>query len=172
MPRPTEIAGKAVGKAKGAKQALEGHFGIMKRLAEEHGEVSMLLERCSKAEDPGEREELFLKIREELLSHAKAEEKIFYSRLMKSTESRELTEHSIDEHREMEEIIDRLATMGYEGDDWAELFDELEQSFTEHVKEEENDLFAKAKDVLDDDEIKKLEKVYLEERKAEKQRLH
>ena len=39
MPRPTELAGKAIGKMKGLRQGLAGHRGIMKRLAEEHGEV-------------------------------------------------------------------------------------------------------------------------------------
>lgn len=172
MPRPTEMAGKAAGKMKAAKQVLAGHAGIMRKLAEEHGEVSILLKRCSQADDPAKRQELFTKIREELLSHAKAEEKVFYSRLKKHVESLELTEHAIEEHREIEEMIERLSTMGYEGDDWAELFDELEQSVVEHVKEEEQELFAKADDVLSKDELESMEQTYIAARAAEKQRLH
>ena len=172
MPRPTNITGKAAGKMKGMKQGLEGHSGIMRKLAEEHGEVSMLLEKCSLTSDPEKRRELFSKIREELLSHAKGEEKIFYARLKQFDESRELVQHATEEHQEVEDMVDRLSTMGYSGDDWGELFDELEDSVKEHVKQEEHEMFAAAKDVLDDDELKDLEQRYIQAKNAEKQRLH
>jgi hemerythrin superfamily protein len=172
MPRPTNITGKAAGKMKAMKHGLEGHGGIMKKLAEEHGEVSMLLEKCSRVSDPEKRRELFSKIREELLSHAKGEEKIFYARLKQFDESRDIVQHATEEHQEVEDMIDRLSTMGYAGDDWGELFDELKDSVKEHVKEEESEMFAAAKDVLDDDELKELEQRYLQAKNAEKQRLH
>jgi CRISPR/Cas system-associated endonuclease Cas1 len=166
------MAGKAVGKVKGAKQVLEGHTGIMKRLAEEHGEVSVLLKRCTVVDDPEQRRELFTQIQEQLMSHAKAEEKILYAVLRQHAETNELTEHAIEEHQEMEDMVDRLSTMGYEGDDWAELFDELEQSVRDHVEEEERDLFAKAKHVLDDQQLKEMEARYIDARAAEMRRFH
>jgi hemerythrin superfamily protein len=172
MPRPTNITGKAAGKMKAVKHRLEGHVGIMRKLAEEHGEVSMLLEKCSLTKDPEKRRELFSMIRQELLSHAKGEEKIFYARLKQFDEAREIVLRATEEHQEVEDMVDRLSTMGYAGDDWGELFDELKDSVKEHVKEEESEMFSAAKDALDDDELETLENRYLQAKNAEKQRLH
>jgi hemerythrin superfamily protein len=172
MPRPTNITGKAAGKMKAMKHGLEGHTGIMKKLAEEHGEVSMLLEKCSLTGDPEKRRELFTKIREELLSHAKGEERIFYARLRQFDDSRDLIQTAQDEHHEVEDMIDRLSSMGYAGDDWGELFDELKDSVKEHVKVEESQIFSAAKDLLDSSELKDLEQRYVQAKNAEKQRLH
>jgi hypothetical protein len=172
MPRPTELTGKAIGKAKGIKHGLSGHTGIMRKLAEEHGEVSALLSRCKKAETAADRRELFSKIRLELLAHAKAEQEIFYSRLKEFDATRELAEHGEDEHHEMEDMIDRLYTMGYEGDDWAELFEELDSSVRDHVKEEESEMFDGAEQVLTRNELEALATMYIAAKNQELVRLH
>jgi hemerythrin superfamily protein len=172
MPRPTEIAGKAAGKAEAIKHAAKGHTGILKKLAEEHAEVATLLKRCTQTDDPDKREELFLKIREDLLSHAKAEEKIFYAKLEKAGNANKLITQSREDHREVEDMVERLSSMGYEGEDWGELCEELEASVSEHVETEEKQLFDQAKKALSNDELKSLERQYLEAKKSEKQRLH
>jgi hypothetical protein len=172
MPRPTELAGKAFGKMKGIRHGLAGHRGIMRKLAEEHGEISVLISRCDQADDGATRQELFTQIRLLLLAHAKAEAEVFYCRLEEFAETRELAERGADEHHEMEDIIDRLYTMGYEGQDWAELFDELASSVRDHVREEEHELFEAAMDVLSESALDNLEKHYIAAKNMELQRLH
>lgn len=172
MPRPREMAKKAAGKAKAAKEGLKGHTGIMRTLAEEHGAVSALMRSCSETDDAARRKELFARIREELLSHTEAEQKIFYARLKQHDETAELAVQGESDHADLKSMMDRLESMSAESDRWAELFDELCTSFDDHVKMEERDMFAIASDVLDASELEDMQQRYTREREKQKQLLH
>lgn len=163
--KTAKAAGKVMGTAKKAGQMLHGRAGIFQKLSEEHGEVDALMKRCAASQDPAVREELFVEIKKQLLSHAKGEEREFYSVLKKHTETRELAEHAIDEHHEVEQTLEQLGRMDFGSDEWAETFEELMDDVKEHVEEEEKDLFPKAEHVLDADRAKEIEKRYLTEKK-------
>lgn len=163
--KTAKVAGKMMGTAKKAGQVMRGRTGIFQKLAEEHGEVDALMKRCAASNDPAVREELFMEIKKQLLAHAKGEEREFYSVLRKHTETRELVEHSLEEHQEVEQTIEQLSQMDFGSEEWAEMFEELMDDVKEHVEEEEQDLFPKAEHVLDGDRAKEVEERYLSEKK-------
>ncbi len=165
---PSKLAGKAAGKAKSIGKALQGYTGIFRRLAEEHQEVAMMLKRVATSDD---RRELFATIRKELLSHAKAEEKEFYTILRDQPETSALVEHSLEEHQEVERMLDELNTSDVASESWTRGIEELRASVEDHVKEEEQDLFPRARDVLGDDVAKNIEFNYDSTKKAEMARI-
>lgn len=163
--KTTQAAGKAKGMAKKAGAMMQGETGIFQKLKEEHGEVSVMLKRCAASDDPAVREELFMEIKKQLIGHAKAEEREFYSVLKKHEETRELAENAIEEHQEVEETLQQLSSMDFASDEWAEMFEELVEDVEEHVEEEEQELFPKAQEVLDNQRAKEIEGRYLTEKK-------
>jgi DNA phosphorothioation-dependent restriction protein DptG len=169
--RPSEIASKAAGKAKGIKAAIQGYRGIFRHLQEEHAEVSTLMKRVAAGEEPDIRAKLFPKIHSELMSHAKAEEKEFYPILRKHAALKELIDQSEEEHEEVEQLLGELTTCDPAQDDWGDLFEELMTSVEEHVELEEKELFVRAQDIIDDEQSKKMLERYEQAKKAEMQRL-
>ena len=166
MPNPMEeMASKGMGKAKKAKAAIKGLKGVFAKLAEEHGEVSVLLERGKRASDPEKRTELWQKIRAELLSHERAETSKVYSVLHQRPETESLASHHDEEAEELEELIARVDAANVSGDEWAEAFEELADTVEHHAGEEEEEIFPKAMKVLDDRETEQLEREFLSEKK-------
>ncbi len=169
MGSPSEKAGKAAGKVKKASKAIQGYGAIFQRLAEEHGEVSTLMKRVQASDDKETRIELFHEIKKELLSHAHAEEREFYEPLEKHPKTRSIAVHSKKEHEEIEELLGKLEGMidNPTGAAWDTTFDKLQETVTHHVKEEENELFPKAHDVLSDQEAKEVEERYAKAKQRE-----
>src|SRR5262245_11583156 len=97
-----DMISKGVGKAKGVKARMQGLKGIFKTLAEEHGEVSVLLKRASTTSDPEVRKELFPKIRKALLAHEQGEVHVLYTTLRQYDETRGLADHHDEEATELE----------------------------------------------------------------------
>jgi len=168
--RPSEIASKVAGKAKGIKAAIEGYRGIFRHLQEEHAEVSALMKRVAAGEEPDVRVKLFPKIHSELMSHAKAEEEEFYPVLEKHAELRELIVQSEEEHEEIEQLLGELTTCDPGEDAWGDLFEELMTSVEEHVELEEKELFVRAQEIIDDDQSRKMLERYELAKKAQMQR--
>ncbi|TMQ13574.1 MAG: hypothetical protein E6J90_28220 [Deltaproteobacteria bacterium] len=70
---------KGAGKVKGVKARLDGLVGVFKTLAEQHGEVKVLLKRLQ--DKPEKKPELWPEIRRELLSHERGELRVVYRKL-------------------------------------------------------------------------------------------
>src|SRR5690606_18287397 len=83
--------------------------------------------------------------------HAKAEERVFYRRLEKDAGARERLEESIDEHRTMETLLARLQDLEPNSSQFESTLNDLEEVVQDHVREEESDLFQRARRVVGDD---------------------
>lgn len=168
MPRGTEIAGKVMGKVKGARQALTGGSGVFERLATEHGEISTMIRRVSvSGHDSKVRAELFPRIRRELLAHARAEEREVYSSFSTIPELAEHMTHSAEEHHEIERMLDELNLMPVTDDTWITKLRELMKLVQRHVMDEELTVFPKAKKSISRGQSEELEGRYLRAKEAE-----
>jgi len=107
------------------------------------------------------RRELFGKIRKELLSHAVAEEQVFYSTLRSYDRTRALVGQSGSDHEEVKQMLERLASMDISDSSWLPAFEVMMHSVEAHVEREEHELFPLAKDVLSKDQISDLESSFV-----------
>ncbi len=168
MPRGTEIAGKVMGKVKGARQALTGGSGVFERLATEHGEISTMIRRVSvSGHDSKVRAELFPRIRRELLAHSRAEEREVYSSFSTIPELAEHMTRSAEEHHEIERMLDELNLMPVTDDTWITKLRELMKLVQRHVMDEELTVFPKAKKSISRGQSEELEGRYLRAKEAE-----
>jgi hemerythrin superfamily protein len=167
MARPTEIAGKAFGKLKGAKEAITGGVGIFKRLATEHGEITMLVRRvAASSKDAPIRAELLPKIRRELTAHAKAEEAEVYPVFRTLSVIGVAMDKSVTEHETVMGLLDQLEHMSTADDRWIEVFRDFAEKLHAHILDEEQTYFPRAKDALTRSQSEGLEERYVRAKRA------
>jgi hemerythrin superfamily protein len=114
-------------------------------LKADHRRVSDLFAQYEKARSPAKKKALVATICMELGIHAKAEEEIFYPAVKAALKDKEMVPEAIVEHASLKELIAQVE--GKEPD--GELFDAkikvLSEYTKHHVKEEETEMFPKAR---------------------------
>jgi hemerythrin superfamily protein len=163
----TDIAGKAVGAAKAASAALSGYRGIFRTLKRDHGEVSVLLMRIQAEKDPHDCARLFPQAKLALTAHARAEELEFYSILSQHDDTRALIAHSESEHDKMEQLLEQLDRLSCSDPAWHPLFRELVRAVQEHVDEEENQVFPRAKRILTAEQAEEIDRRFRREKERQ-----
>jgi hemerythrin superfamily protein len=95
------------------------------------------------------------KICNELTVHAQIEEEIFYPALREVIDAPELLDQAQAEHQQAKELIAQIQGMKQGGSAMDERVSELARVIEQHVKEERDHLFPKARavDALDLDEL-------------------
>ncbi len=129
-------------------------MNLYELLHRDHKEISALFASLSQTEekDLGKRTHLFEKLKEKLTVHAKAEEKFFYSAIKDLSKSHKITLEALEEHKVVKRLLQELDLNNKDRDEWMAKLTVLQENVEHHVKEEEGDLFKKAKEVLSPEE--------------------
>jgi hypothetical protein len=96
----------------------------------------------------------------EAQSHAAAEEQAFYSAIMAKPELTDMSRHSVSEHKEIEDLIEELATMHFLTDEWSQTFYKLKKRYLHHIEEEEDNVFPAAIKELNSFEKESMAKIF------------
>jgi hemerythrin superfamily protein len=137
-----------MGTVKAVKAGFNGLRGVFLHLAEEHGEVGSMMKRVSKSSDAQMRREHYPKIREELLSHERAEVSMVYPMLSHYDATRELVVLHNQEARQLEAAIAAVDALDAAIPAWGDAFEHLFALVQQHVEEEEKDFFPKAQEMI------------------------
>lgn len=131
---------------------------IFSVLTREHAEVKGMLTQLEETTTRAvkTRQGLFVRLREALLLHAKAEERSFYECLKQQKDFRELMLEAEEEHKVAERLLEELVATPVEDERWKAKMTVLKESTEHHVEEEEKELFPKAKRLLSREEREKL----------------
>src|SRR5690606_37259440 len=109
----------------------------------------ILLKKINKDNQSAEeRMALFEDFTRELKGHASAEEQALYSVILAKPDTTDKARHSVAEHKEIEDMLNHLATVDIASDEWTEKFEGLRDEYIHHIDEEEEELFPAASDVL------------------------
>jgi hypothetical protein len=127
-------------------------------LKADHEKVSGIFEKLEETTERAEktREELFMKLKQELDLHAHIEETIFYPVLKKSEETREITMEGIQEHHVVKVLLRELDAMAVTSETWTAKLKVLKENVEHHVEEEEDDMFKSAREVLSKEQLEEL----------------
>lgn len=128
-------------------------------LKKDHKHVTNLMDEVLLARNSDHREALFEEIKLELQLHADAEEATFYKAIESATRSKaveEQMEHADEEHDEIRDYLEKLSALSIDSEEWIEQFGEFKHAVSHHVKEEENEIFEKARKYLSDKQAKDL----------------
>lgn len=124
-------------------------------LKNDHKIVSGLFDQIESASG-NSKKQLFTRLKSELDVHAHIEEKIFYPALENKKESREITLEAYEEHKVVKDLLSELASAQNANDEWDAKLKVLRENVDHHVEEEEGELFDKASDVLNDEQLDQL----------------
>jgi hemerythrin superfamily protein len=127
-------------------------------LKQDHDTVNGLFKeyRESEGQDISEKRQIFERIRQELEVHAQIEEKLFYPSVRECGEEvSSIIDEGIDEHKMMEDLLGEL-TEPQSDDEFINKMGELINCVEHHVGEEENELFPKVEQFMDEDRLEEL----------------
>ncbi|MBI3804182.1 MAG: hemerythrin domain-containing protein [Nitrospirae bacterium] len=116
-------------------------------LKKDHERVKDLFKEIKSAGND-RKEEILAILTEELRIHSDLEEKIFYP-AVKSVDADEIIRFQ-EAHHDVEEVLVDLEDLTAEDEEFDQRVRELEQEVTEHISEEEGDLFPKVEAELKD----------------------
>lgn len=114
-------------------------------LQKDHRRVEQLMERA--LSDPTAFEEL----RNELTVHAQLEEEIFYPAVREAmaADERDMIDDALADHADVKQMLSELAALSGSEEEYRAALEELQDSVTQHVEEEEDEMFAMARSVMD-----------------------
>jgi len=113
-------------------------------LTREHGEVDALFEAVRNAA-PSARKRIFADLRIALGSHAIAEQTVVYPVFGDGEVTRALVLEAFEEHAIVRQLLDELARAGPADETWMAKLAVLQENVTNHVREEEHELFPHAR---------------------------
>jgi hemerythrin-like domain-containing protein len=102
------------------------------------------------------REELFRKLKTELDIHTHIEETILYPVLRKESETRDITFEGFEEHNVAKKLLEEMEMMEVTSEVWTAKLKVLMESIEHHVKEEEQEMFKDAREVLSKEQIEEI----------------
>ena len=146
---------------------------IFTYIKKDHEAVSALFKKAIAAKGQ-QRQQYFETIAAELLLHAKSEEKTFYAAIKEQAKDEELQDkmpHAKEEHEEIVEWINNVSKEKTDSDQWLIAFGELKHAVEHHVKEEEEEIFPKAKKVIDKAQAVELAKKMDELKASQKKKM-
>lgn len=139
-------------------------MNIFQSLREDHDIQRSLLNELTKTSgDTENRRYLFEKLKQELQIHADAEERYLYVPMIGMDQTQEKARHSIAEHHEMDELIERLEEMDFDSTGWLTVAKTLQEKVEHHLKEEEHEVFQLAGRFLSEAQKSALAKDYRHE---------
>ncbi len=124
-------------------------------LMSQHREVEDLFSKIEKAKSAGKKTELFEKLADDLAIHAAIEEHHFYP-AVKDDGTEDILLESLEEHLGVKRLLADLLDVSASDETFDAKIKVLKEQIEHHVEEEEGELFPRAKQLLNEDEMEAL----------------
>ncbi len=127
-------------------------------LKDDHRRVEKLLEELddTSEDDIERRRELFRRLTDDMQAHEIIEEEILYPALKDHSRAREVVLEGYEEHHVVDTIMGELDDVPFDDETWAAKFSVMKENIEHHIEEEEEDMFEKAEDIFEPDELEEL----------------
>ena len=130
----------------------------MSLLKDDHQKVKKLLAELESTTERGvkTREELFTKVKQELVVHEAIEEEIFYPALKEHPKTKEIALEGYEEHHVVDTVMAEIEGVAYDDEKWGAKFSVMKENLEHHIEKEEGEMFKQARQVFDQDELTQL----------------
>lgn len=127
-------------------------------LKDDHDKVKAMLDKLDKTTERAEvtRTEGLQALKAELTVHETIEEEILYPALMEFAKTKDITLEAFEEHHVVDTIMVELEGTDVEDETWAAKLKVMKENLEHHIEEEEDDMFKKARQVMDEGELEEL----------------
>src|ERR671924_79633 len=129
-------------------------------LKDDHDAMKKMLTELESTTERGTktRAALFAKVREELTVHEVIEEEIFYPALKEHPKAKEIVLEAYEEHGVVDMIMAEIEQVPFDDERWGAKFTVMKENIEHHIEEEENEMFAQARDAFEKAELEELGK--------------
>jgi hemerythrin-like domain-containing protein len=136
----------------------ESGMNAIDLLEEDHRKVKKMLAEGEATTERAEvtRSELYATLRREMETHERIEEEIFYPALKEHPKARDIVLEGFEEHHVVDEIMGELGETDVTDETWAAKFSVMKENIEHHIEEEEGEMFSKARQVFEKDELEAL----------------
>ena len=142
---------------------------IFARLKADHERHRELLERIDATQgDSDDRRYLFEKFRVEVTAHAASEEMSLYATMLGKPDLRDEAQHSVAEHKEIEDLLTELYEMDFGSTGWLTRFRTMKDRYLHHIDEEEEEMVPEAEEGLSAAKKKELAAIFDKAKPKEK----
>lgn len=142
---------------------------IFDRLKADHDRHRKLLDQIDATHgDSPDRAHLFEAFRVEVTAHAASEEMSLYATMLGRADLRDEAQHSVTEHKEIDDLLTELFEMDFGSTGWLTRFRTMKHRYLHHIDEEEEEMFPEAEKGLSDAKKKELAAIFAEEKPKEK----
>ena len=127
-------------------------------LKADHDKVKKLLTELETTTERGvkTRQELFATIKGELTVHEIIEEEIFYPELKAHPKAVDIVLEGYEEHHVVDLLMGELEALDVSDETWGAKALVMKENVEHHIEEEEGEMFPKARQVFDKDELEAL----------------
>ncbi len=137
-------------------------------LVEDHRKVADLFEQFESTKDPARKRDLLGVIKNELETHTKVEEELFYPAAEKTGEKKlqDEVEEAHGEHDKMKQMLNQAEGLDPESGEFDATVAGLKGAVEQHVSEEEGEIFPDARRLFTEEELVEMGR-RIKERKSE-----
>ena len=127
-------------------------------LKADHDKVKGMLNTLDDTTERAEvtRTEGLEKLKRELTVHEAIEEEILYPALIEFAKTKDITLEAFEEHHVVDTIMAELEQTPVGDETWAAKLTVMKENLEHHIEEEEDDMFKKARQVMDEAELEEL----------------
>lgn len=133
--------------------------GVFETLANQHRQVLELL-RDAGAAQPAQRAERWAEARRRLLSHERAESTVVYEAIKGMRAAAVMLDAHESQAGELESAIRELDATDPSADNWIEQLRDVMAMLDDHVRDEEQDFFPRAQQLLGENVARELEEPF------------
>ena len=154
----------------GALMPGEAQSDILETLEMEHDEVQGLLEQLTGSDNGREQKSLVAKIKQALVPHTKAEEKVVYDALLalRGKEAKITGNEGYMEHGLASQTLKQLDKLTANTPEFKAAAKVLKELVNHHIREEENNMFSLVKENFSADQREQMNREFLAAKKRVK----
>lgn len=131
---------------------------IREVLRKDHQEALQIAQQIEQTDEPMQAKQLFEQLREAMVKHSRAEERIVYPALEDSgdEEAGELVREAAVEHELVDLLFERMMRMRTGSDNWKARASVVKELMEHHIEEEQGEVFQKLGELFDADELSQM----------------
>lgn len=143
---------------------------IFADLKKDHDFHRRLIDQISGTDDQAALKALSEQFRTEVTAHAAAEEESLYATMLAKPDLREEAQHSVAEHKKIDDDLEEMARHPVGSSAWKEAFQKMTKCYLHHIDEEEDEMFPAAAEGLSSEEERRIAAVFERRKPAELKR--
>ena len=125
-------------------------------LSQDHKKVKGLFEQAEKA-DEKQQKKIFDQIKQELETHTRIEETVFYPAMQEHEELEDMVLESLEEHKQIKTLLKEMDNLSSDSEKFEPKLKVLQENVQHHAEEdEEGKMFPKVRKVLNSQELEEL----------------